>query len=217
MVAALFDASRKLPRILSCFPPELKLLCLQGTHDQTVDFHSPLKLYETPVKLDLLYLCGWSHYVPKHSGADRLIGLVTAWLLKALAAKAVSRCLTFSTECVFSCIYVRANEPTRLRCITTYMLCFCCILVIYCAAPPHLPNWKLNLLGDDSLSAQTENYPKKAFRSLDFNEGSHANAHEPVDQDLIYTSRHTHIFACISMYMQNISLYVHLCICRLVC
>ncbi|CDJ41178.1 acylglycerol lipase, putative [Eimeria tenella] len=87
MGAALFDASRKLPRILRGFPPQLKLLCLQGTHDQTVDFHAPLKLYESPVKLDLLYLCGWSHYIPKQSGADRLIDLVTAWMVKTLGGK----------------------------------------------------------------------------------------------------------------------------------
>lgn len=82
MVAALYDASRKLPKILRKFPPQLKLLCLQGTGDKTVDFHAPLKLYESPVKLDLLYLCGWSHYIPKHSGADKLLGLVITWVEK---------------------------------------------------------------------------------------------------------------------------------------
>ncbi|KAL8443689.1 hypothetical protein Emag_005862 [Eimeria magna] len=80
MVASLYDASQKLPKILSKFPPKLKLLCLQGTHDQTVDFHAPLKLYESPVRLDLFYLCGWSHYIPKHTGADKLLGLVLAWI-----------------------------------------------------------------------------------------------------------------------------------------
>lgn len=84
MVAALYDASRKLARILSKFPPELKLLCLQGTNDQTVDFRAPLKLYESPVKLDLFYLCGWSHYIPKHSGADKLLGLVLTWVEKSV-------------------------------------------------------------------------------------------------------------------------------------
>ena len=89
MVAALYDASRKLPKILSKFPPQLKVLCLQGTNDQTVDFHAPLKLYESPVKLDLLYLCGWSHYIPKHSGADRLLSLVITWIEKTLSGKVV--------------------------------------------------------------------------------------------------------------------------------
>ncbi|KAL8437462.1 hypothetical protein ACSSS7_000934 [Eimeria intestinalis] len=80
MVASLYDASQKLPKILSKFPPKLKLLCLQGTHDETVDFRAPLKLYESPVRLDLFYLCGWSHYIPKHTGADKLLGLVLAWI-----------------------------------------------------------------------------------------------------------------------------------------
>lgn len=84
MVAALYDASCKLQKVLSKFPPQLKVLCLQGTNDQTVDFHAPLKLYETPVRLDLLYLCGWSHYIPKSLKADKLLGLVITWIQKML-------------------------------------------------------------------------------------------------------------------------------------
>ncbi|OEH77001.1 uncharacterized protein LOC34624477 [Cyclospora cayetanensis] len=87
MVAALYDASRKVPKVIRKFPHQLKLLCLQGTNDQTVDFHAPLRLYESPVRLDLLYLCGWSHYIPKHSGAERLLGLVITWLAKTLGGK----------------------------------------------------------------------------------------------------------------------------------
>lgn len=125
MVASLFDASRKIPRILSCFPPELKLLCLQGTHDQTVDFHAPLKLYETPVKLDLLYLCGWSHYVPKHSGADRLIGLVTAWLLKALATKAVSCAASLHAvhALISACAHACAPRAFKRHCLFIHSSC----------------------------------------------------------------------------------------------
>lgn len=128
MVASLYEASLKTGKILKRFPPELKLLCLQGTADDTVDFRAPLKLYESPVKLDMFYLCGWDHYLPKDPRVDKLLGVVRAWVEKAVLGEtevsqtARRRQHQLATHFVF---YKKQNLLSFCRLLTTRTFARC--------------------------------------------------------------------------------------------
>ncbi|KFH07063.1 putative phospholipase [Toxoplasma gondii MAS] len=80
MIANLYSATLKTKKLMKTLPEHLRVLCLQGTADATVDHRAALLLAKTPVRLDLMYLTGWSHYLAKQIGFELLRDLVAAWV-----------------------------------------------------------------------------------------------------------------------------------------
>ncbi|PFH32438.1 hypothetical protein BESB_017560 [Besnoitia besnoiti] len=80
MIANLYSATIKANKVIRTLPEHLKVLCLQGTGDATVDYRAALLLAKTRVRLDLMYLTGWSHYLAKQIGFELLRDLVAAWV-----------------------------------------------------------------------------------------------------------------------------------------
>ncbi|CBZ49621.1 hypothetical protein NCLIV_001135 [Neospora caninum Liverpool] len=80
MIANLYSATLKTKKLIKNLPAHLRILCLQGTADSTVDHRAALLLAKTPVRLDLMYLTGWSHYLAKQIGFELLRDLVAAWV-----------------------------------------------------------------------------------------------------------------------------------------